>query len=144
MAEESETKGFKVRDRRIFSSDEGSAAASREELHADQKQQEVKKDSGKKVTSKEAHKTDTNQIPLPQATFSNFLTLFFFQQTLVFLGELPQPETGRVEKNLPMAKYLIDTLAILKEKTQGNLTPEEKNQLETFLAELRMRYVKAI
>jgi hypothetical protein len=143
MAEESETKGFKVRDRRIFSSDEGSTAAFREELHAEQKQKE-KEEQEERPASKGSNKAGTNQIPLPEATFSNFLTLFFFQQTLVFLGELPQPETGRVEKNLPMAKYLIDTLAILKEKTRGNLTPDEKNQLETFLAELRMRYVKAV
>jgi hypothetical protein len=43
-----------------------------------------------------------------------------------------------------MAKYLIDTLAIIKEKTRGNLATEEQSQLDTFLTELRMRYVKAV
>jgi hypothetical protein len=136
MGQDSEDKGFKVRDRRIFSpngqireerKDEGGAAG------GEQRAQDQAESTQKK-----------REVPLPEPSFSAFLTFFFFQQTLMFLGEIPHPETQKVEKNLPMAKYLIDTLAMLKEKTKGNLTEEEGRQLDAFLAELRMRYVKCV
>ncbi len=135
MPEEQEPQGFQVRDRRTFSS-EG------ERLREEEKPAEARKqrpESGKESADEAAGA----ELPLPEPSFSTFLTFFFFRQTLIFLGELPHPETQRMEKNLPMAKYLIDTLGVIKEKTQGNLTPEEKSQLDAFLTELRMHYVRA-
>ena len=43
--------------------------------------------------------------------------------------------------NLDMAKHHIDTLAVIEEKTKGNLTPEEQRMLDAALYEARMRYV---
>ncbi len=136
MGDEREEQGFTVRDRRVFSPDREAAPTS----------QESPADSTGPGQRPEASDREARrqEVPLPEPSFSTFLTFFFFQQALMFLGELPNLEGGRQERNLPMAKYLIDTMAIIKEKTRGNLTQDEQRQLETFLTELRMRYVKAV
>ena len=51
------------------------------------------------------------------------------------------PATGEANVNRPMAKHFIDTLAMLQEKTQGNLTEEESAHLRDALHQLRMAYV---
>jgi len=61
-------------------------------------------------------------------------------QTLIFLGEIDNPITHKKEENLEQAKYIIDTLAMLKEKTKGNLTANEANLIDNVLYELRMKY----
>jgi len=50
--------------------------------------------------------------------------------------------TGKKKKNLPMAKQTIDILAMLEEKTKGNLADDESQLLKNILYDLRMRYVK--
>lgn len=60
-------------------------------------------------------------------------------QVLIFLGDIDNPITHKKEENLDQAKYIIDTLAILKEKTKGNLTANEANLLDNVLYELRMK-----
>ena len=65
-------------------------------------------------------------------------------QAMVFLGEIPNPLTNKTEKNLQQAKFLIDTLALLKDKTKGNLESQEENLLNSSLYELQMKYVQAI
>jgi hypothetical protein len=51
------------------------------------------------------------------------------------------PMTDKKEEDLPQAKFIIDTLGMLQEKTKGNLTPEESKLLENMLYELRTQYV---
>jgi hypothetical protein len=61
----------------------------------------------------------------------------------VHLGDTPHPETGApVEPDLLVAKQTIDILAMLREKTKGNLTPEEEHFMETLLTDLRLRWVQ--
>jgi hypothetical protein len=61
----------------------------------------------------------------------------------VHLGDAPHPETGApVEPDLLVAKQTIDILAMLREKTKGNLTPEEERFIETLLTDLRLRWVQ--
>ncbi len=61
----------------------------------------------------------------------------------VHLGDAPHPETGKpVEPDLLVAKQTIDILAMLREKTKGNLTGEEEKFLETLLTDLRIRFVQ--
>ena len=55
------------------------------------------------------------------------------------LGAIPDPDTGKVEKNLPLAKQTIDLLGLLREKTRNNLTPEEEKLFDHLLYDLRMR-----
>ena len=60
----------------------------------------------------------------------------------VHLGDAPHPETGeRLTPNLQLAHQTIDILAMLQEKTRGNLTPQEEKFLEAMLTDLRLRYV---
>jgi hypothetical protein len=61
----------------------------------------------------------------------------------VHLGDAPHPETGAlVQPDLLVAKQTIDILAMLREKTKGNLTPEEEKFLDTLLTDLRIRFVE--
>ena len=60
----------------------------------------------------------------------------------IHFGDLPDPNTGeRAEVNLEGAAQMIDILALLEEKTRGNLTLEERQVLEQVLYELRMRFI---
>ena len=61
----------------------------------------------------------------------------------VHFGDLPDPSSGAREANLAAAQQMIDILALLEEKTRGNLTAEERQLVEQVLFELRMRYVEA-
>ena len=62
-------------------------------------------------------------------------------QAQIALGIIQNPVTGKYERNLEVAKYHIDILGMLEEKTKGNLSKEEENYLKTVLTDLRMRYV---
>jgi hypothetical protein len=62
---------------------------------------------------------------------------------LIQLGEIQDPVTQQLAKNLPLAKQTIDLIGMLKEKTKGNLNPEEEKFIEHILYDLRMRYIKA-
>lgn len=72
--------------------------------------------------------------------FSFFITTLALQAS-IFLGQVPNPVTNKKEEDLRQAKFIIDTLGMLKEKTKGNLNPEETNLLENVLYELRMQYI---
>jgi Domain of unknown function (DUF1844) len=73
--------------------------------------------------------------------FSTFV-LGLSTQVLFLLGEIPNPETQLVERDLAAAKQVIDILGILREKTRNNLEPSEEALLDSILYDLRMRYVE--
>ncbi len=75
-----------------------------------------------------------------EANFTQFINGFAVQ-TLVHLGRMSNPMTGETTIDLPNAKYSIDILGILQEKTKGNLTPEESEYLSNLLRDLRMEFV---
>jgi hypothetical protein len=77
----------------------------------------------------------------PEITFASFV-FSLSTQALVHLGEIPDPADGSTHVNLEGARQIIDILAILKEKTAGNLDPAENALLENALYDLRMRYVE--
>ena len=79
--------------------------------------------------------------PLPPATFTTLVS-GLVTQALFALGAIEDPQTGQRYRHLDMAKHHIDSLAVLEEKTSGNLTDEEKRLLDSSLYELRMRYVR--
>jgi len=89
---------------------------------------------------KEALKKEGKFTP-PDADFKFFVTTLAIQAS-VFLGAMPNPATNQKDEDLPQAKFLIDTLGMLKEKTNNNLTPEESELLENVLYELRMQYIE--
>jgi hypothetical protein len=77
----------------------------------------------------------------PEVSFLNYVMSMGYQ-AMIFLGEVPHPSTGKSEQNLQQAKFLIDTLQMLKEKTKGNLNEQEESILTASLYELQMRFVQ--
>jgi hypothetical protein len=64
------------------------------------------------------------------------------QNAALFLGQIPNPKTGEGEVNLDLARMFIDQLAMIQEKTRGNLTNEESTVLRNALSNLQMVYVE--
>ena len=64
------------------------------------------------------------------------------QNAALFLGQIPNPQTGKGEINLELAKMFIDQLGMIQEKTRGNLTNEETAVLRNTLANLQMAFVE--
>ena len=65
------------------------------------------------------------------------------QNAALFLGQIPSPQTGRPEVNLELARMFIDQLAMIQEKTRGNLSNEESAVLRNTLSNLQMAFVEA-
>lgn len=78
---------------------------------------------------------------LPPLDFSS-LVFPFYTQALVKLGLMEDPLRKDAAPNLDFAKRLIDVLDLLKERTRGNLEPEEEKFLETCLLQLKMEYMQ--
>src|SRR5438477_1675710 len=64
------------------------------------------------------------------------------QNAALFLGQIPNPQTGKGEVNLELAKIFIDQLAMIQEKTRGNLTGEEEKILRSTTSNLQMVFVE--
>ena len=64
------------------------------------------------------------------------------QNAALFLGQIPNPQTGQGEVNLEVARMFIDQLAMIQEKTRGNLSTEEQAVLRNTLANLQMAFVE--
>lgn len=64
------------------------------------------------------------------------------QNAALFLGQIPNPQTGKGEVNLELAKMFIDQLVMIQEKTRGNLSTEEAGVLRNTLANLQMAFVE--
>ncbi len=76
-----------------------------------------------------------------EASFS-VLTMSLASSAAMALGLAPDPSTGEIHKDKNMAKFNIDLLAMLKDKTKGHLTKDEQGFLDTVLADLQMKYVQ--
>jgi hypothetical protein len=138
MEEEKKEKGFVIKDRRLF--DESGTVRKEEEATVEEKKSEIKTDESM-VPPEEAAAHETEEGPLPEINFTSFI--FSLSTTAMYhFGDFPDPVTKKGERNLPAAKQTIDTLSILKTKTEGNLDEDEKQLLDRLLYEFRMRYVK--
>lgn len=79
--------------------------------------------------------------PLPAPTLT-VLASSLYLQGLIALGLLPGPESDKPEVNLDQAKHAVDTLEMLREKTEGNRTPEETKEFDRMLHELRLAFIE--
>jgi len=132
-----EGKGFTVQDRRRFSPETGEA---RPEVA------EPASPSASTAESSEAQPArpiESHQETLPEINFSTFV-ISLSTQALMHLGEIANPLSGKVETDVPTAKQMIDILGMLRDKTKGNLSPNEERLLEDILFDLRMKYVEAV
>jgi hypothetical protein len=84
--------------------------------------------------------TSTNSGELAQR-FIEFV-MMQAQNAALFLGQIPNPQTGKGEVNLEVAKMFIDQLAMIQEKTRGNLSNEESTVLRNALSNLQLAYVE--
>lgn len=80
------------------------------------------------------------ETPLPEVNFSTFI-ISLASSALVGLGEVPDPATGQMQKDLLLARHNIDILEMLRQKTRGCLESQEARLLESLLCELRFKYV---
>jgi hypothetical protein len=149
--EKEQAKGFKVEDRRRFSA-EG-------ELKPEHRgpEQATAQPSAEHATSEGAPSAARGDSQAPEAprynafaqqreaapeiTFGTFV-VGLSTQALVHLGELPDPQTNQPAADLSAAQQLIDIIAMLENKTRGNLDHDEQAMLEAILFELRMKYVE--
>ena len=88
---------------------------------------------------------DEEEIPGADdpASFVNFLSTLATNAAAA-LGAMPHPATGQRTLDLETGKFWLDVLAMLKEKTKGNLHPQEAQLLDGLLGDLRMQYVHLV
>lgn len=138
MSEREKDGGFKVVDRRRF--DESGAVREGDSVAPDTpKAAEPVVEIGK--PSAQAAR-DAPQAEMPPMEFAHFC-LSLATSAQMALGLIPHPEGKTTSRELPMARQTIDVLAMLQEKTKGNLSAEESQLLEELLYMLRMQYVEA-
>ena len=91
------------------------------------------------------NETDDGEIPGAQdpSSFVNFLSTLATNAAAA-LGAVPHPATGQRSLDLETGKYWLDILGMLKDKTAGNLHPQESRLLEGLLADLRLQYVQLV
>ena len=77
----------------------------------------------------------------PPVDFSLFVSTLGLQ-AYVALGEVADPATRQRKVNLDQAKYMIDMIAVIEEKTTGNLAPEESEMISRLLYDLRLKFIE--
>jgi hypothetical protein len=80
---------------------------------------------------------------LPAIDFATFV-LSLSHSALMHLGDAPDPSGGDLKRDVTMAKQTIELLAVLQEKTAGNLSGEEERLLDQVMYDLRMRYEEVL
>lgn len=80
-------------------------------------------------------------VQMPPASLEMLVTTLV-TEAMISLGQVPHPQTGEVVFQPLQAKYLIDTIDMLREKTKGNVTADETNLMEQLLHQLRLAYVQ--
>ncbi len=78
---------------------------------------------------------------MPAASFETLISTMT-TQALFAMGAIPDPQTGQRMAHMDLARHHIDMLAVIEEKTKGNLSKEEADLLANTVYELRNRYVQ--
>ena len=84
---------------------------------------------------------DSGDIQMPPASLELLITTLA-TEALVALGQVPHPATGEAHVHRNQAKYLIDTIDVVRQKTKGNLTPDEQQMIDSVLHQLRMVFLE--
>jgi hypothetical protein len=135
MSSQNEESDFKITDRRKFTEDgkvrpEAAATAAAT----------PKATPGPEPRGRQAARPEKERQAPPSLDFGSFL-VSLGTSGLLQLGEIPDPETRKPAEDLEGARQTIEVLGLLKEKTKGNLTPDENRLLDTMLYELRMKFL---
>ncbi len=149
MEDAEDKRGFKVQDRRRFSA-EGEAKPGADAPSENVEAIEIKSrpaasgaEPGAKPQAAAAQPAASGQAsePPPELTFAAFLWSLS-EQALAALGEVADPMSGKVSRDLTMAQQMIDIIIMLRDKTRGNLDPHEQALLKEILSSLQMKYVE--
>jgi len=149
---------FKVADRRKFNPD-GSLkeGVTLEPVKVEEKPTATspapeKKSEPQKTEARSAAEAADDDLPGDEEDFAEAddpTSFVHFLSTLATnaaaaLGAVPHPATGQRTLDLDTGKYWLDVLGMLRDKTKGNLSPQENRLLEGLLADLRMQYVQLV
>jgi hypothetical protein len=137
--DQEEKRGFRVKDRRRFSE----SGETRPDAPDEQEAPAATPPPAADAPAAPPHPTESFHGLDEGVTFSTFV-LGLSTQALLHLGEIPDPVTKRLERDLLAAKQVIDILGILRDKTRNNLEPGEQSMLDSVLYDLRMRYVELV
>jgi Domain of unknown function (DUF1844) len=83
---------------------------------------------------------DSDDFEMPPASLE-MLVSTLVTEAMIALGQIPHPATGKSELRPHQAKYLIDTISVISEKTRGNIAAEEEQAFSNLLHQLRMAFV---
>lgn len=108
-------------------------------------EEQFSENTSAEIPTEDEEDFDDSEIPGADdpASFVNFLTTLATNAAAA-LGAMPHPATGQRTLDLESGKYWLDVLGMLKEKTEGNLHPQESRLLEGLLGDLRMQYVQLV
>jgi hypothetical protein len=134
--EKENERGFRVQDRRRFTS---TTDEPRSDESSEQPTEHARAEEPASPHAEPRHATSST--PQTEISFSSFL-LGLTTQALMYMGEIPSAPGQAPQKDLSAAQQMIDVLAMLKQKTAGNLDSGEEAILENALFDLRMRYVE--
>jgi len=136
MEEQENKRGFRVQDRRRFSPETGEPRPTED----DPQRSETTDTKERETPQSDQPRASRSPSPREQISFSSFI-LGLSTQALMYMGEIPSAPGQPVQKDLTAAQQMIDVLAMLQQKTTGNLDAGESSMLEHALFDLRMRYV---
>jgi Domain of unknown function (DUF1844) len=146
--EHEDKRGFKVQDRRRFSP-EGEAKEGAETVTQSAESIDIKSKPAASAAEPRTNASAAEQSaagrkssePPPELTFAAFLWSLS-EQALAALGEVPDPTSGKVSRDLQLAQQMIDIIIMLRDKTRGNLDSHEQALLKEILSGLQMKYVE--
>jgi len=98
------------------------------------------KDPSEKELQQSENKESQKEF-LPPLDFSS-IVFPFYTQTLFKMGILEDPTQPKGEENIELARRLIDLLDLLKDRTKGNLNPDEEKFLQSCLEQLKMHFLE--
>jgi len=145
MEEQEDKRGFKVQDRRRFSPETGEAREVGETAQSSEAPPpEPESATGRSGEPRTEQPRNQRQTAVPsEISFSSFI-LGLSTQALMYMGEIPAAPGQPVQTDLAAAQQMIDVLAMLQQKTKGNLDTGEAAMLENALFDLRMHYVELV
>lgn len=141
MADENQS-GFKVTDRRLFNPD----GSMREDAQIPEPPPAVEHpaqsnvSAGSELPAQEDFPADEEDVMPEQTMFTDFV-MNIASSAFIYLGLVEHPATGRRQVDMMAAKETIDLLMMLREKTNGNLSPGEERFFDELLADLKTQFV---
>ncbi|MFQ5351589.1 MAG: DUF1844 domain-containing protein [Candidatus Binatia bacterium] len=145
-SEEDKREGFKIEDKRRFTATgQARDLGSQSTEDAPEVDDEAKSEDPPEARSSDAGEQggeDEGDLA-GELNFSSFV-VGLASQAFMFLGLAPDPHSGVVSKDLAQARAMIDILAMLRDKTSGNLDEDEERLMEEMLYELQLQYVREV